>query len=100
MTVSPETSTINIDEQASVTLSCVVVANRNATIEWTSNVWSGVVLASGIGLSLSLTQNTADLAHQEELICSATLDSTMSDTASVTTYSESLGIYRDEQRKA
>ena len=47
------------------------------------------MLASGTGLSLNLTQNTADLAHQEELTCSATLgNTTVSDTVAVTTYSE------------
>ena len=89
VTVSPASPTINIDQQASITLSCEVDANRDATIEWTSNVRTGVVLASGTGLSLNLTQNTADLAHQEELTCTATLgNTTVSDMVAVTTYSE------------
>ena len=101
MTVSPDSSTINIAQQASITLSCAVDANRDATIEWTSNVRTGVVLDSGTGLSLDLTQNTADLAHQEELTCTATLGATtMSGTAAVTTFSESPGIYRFAWRNA
>ena len=97
VTVSPDSSTINIDLQASITFSCVVVANRDATIEWTSNVRTRVMLASGTGLSLDLTQNTADLAHQEELTCTATLGTAMSDTAAVTTFSELHGNWRNTQ---
>ena len=97
--VSPQTQDVNIDEEPWTTLSCVVVANCDVTIEWTSNVQTGEVLDSGTGLSLDLTQHTVDFAHQEELTCTATLGATtVSDTGAVTTYSELPGIYRDARR--
>ena len=92
MVVSPPTQNVNIDEVPSITLSCIVTTDRpaNTTIEWTSNVRSGV-LAAGTGISLDLDLDTADLADVEIFNCTATLgDMTALDTATVNAYSEFL----------
>ena len=92
MAVSPQTQDVNIDEVASITLSCTVTTDRpvDTTIEWTSSVRSGV-LATGTGTSLDLNLDTADLADVEIFNCTATLgDMTAFDTATVNAYSEFL----------